>query len=120
MTHRSAKRQTVWQEMQLLENAQLGSCQVVSELRDKFLIDNALPVARILSCRPEADGFIRSDDDSLLFRYASDELCALLLTPELRQHVKFDKGFELRWTAIDISDINRFFAAIRQLAAVNI
>lgn len=52
-------RAVVWSELQCLEIAGLGKRFVVSDQRDKFVLDTTSAAASRLSDRPEADGFIR-------------------------------------------------------------
>lgn len=113
---RSAKRQAVWDQMLQLEQAGLGVREIVSDQRDRFLLDVNHGGATALSTRVHARGFVRSDVASLLFRDASDELYKQLafINPNMAPHR--EKGYEIRWSNIGESDIDRFFDAVRKVA----
>lgn len=116
MRSRSTKREVAWDEMKILEESGLGYCEVVSDLRDKFMLHADHPKADKLSRRPEANGFIRADENSLLFRDASDELKGLIPTHLLHSAIESGKGLEFKWTAIENADIRSLFYAARSLA----
>src|SRR5688572_10230811 len=67
---RTEKRGIVWQQMAELEKQRLGRREIVSDERDKFVLDPAHPAAARLTSRPNSRGFIRADRGSLLFRAA--------------------------------------------------
>jgi hypothetical protein len=92
-----------------LERAGLGSRQEVSIQRDKFMLDPNHGTATLLSRRLEANGFIRADENTLLFRDASEALYGRLagVRPEIA--VRSDKGFEVRWSSVDVADVERMF-----------
>ena len=118
MSHRTLKRQVAWEETQQLQAAQLGECKAVSDDRDKFVLDETGPSAFRLSRKPEANGFIRADGDTLLFRHPSEALANELVTPKLQAHLKpSPKGLEFRWTGLEVSDIRSLFAKVRAAAA---
>ena len=117
-SNRKPKREVAWEEMKLLEDAGLGHREVVSHLRDKFMLHVDHPKADRLTSRPEANGFIRADEDTLLFRDASSELRASLPEELIDQSTAHsEKGLEFRWTQIDESDVRRLFEAVRDLSA---
>lgn len=112
MSVRSEKRQLVWEELKKLEEMGLGKRIVVSAARDKFQLALGHPASEHLTPRPEADGFIRSDENSLLFRYAVHGFEQLLGFPA----GKFvsNKGVELRWTTLNMAEISRLFEVVRE------
>jgi hypothetical protein len=115
MSQRSDKRALVWNEMKSLEDSGLGIRQTVSEHRDKFMLDLNHESAYKLSIRPEANGFIRADADTLLFRDASNELRQMLTQP---QDLSFpsEKGVEFRWSDVDDAALHRIFKQVSSLA----
>lgn len=114
MSGRNAKRQLVWDLMLQLEQDGLGDRQQVSDQRDKFMLDSAHGAVSLLSRRPDANGFIRSDRDSLLFRDASDVLRGRLEAVCPRATAG-EKGYEVRWSAVDPDSIERMFDAVRSV-----
>jgi hypothetical protein len=112
---RPEDRELVWNEMKLLEVADLGCREAASVDRDKFTLNANHPFAYRLSKRPDARGFIRSSSKSLLFRDASDELRRLLTEPEDRSFAS-EKGVEFHWRDIDDAAIRLFFAHVKTLA----
>lgn len=115
MSERSNKRALVWDEMKSLEDAGLGERQVVSEDRDRFMLDAGHAAAYRLSENPGARGFIRADSRTLLFRNASDQLRQLLTSPH-DMSCASEKGVEFRWSEVDEQAIRRFFEHVSQLA----
>lgn len=118
MNHRSLKRAVAWEEIKKLEAAGLGRADVVSELRDKFLLDVTHREASQLSQRPSADGFIRADKASLLFRNASPRLTEMMSMQIGTRPVKRNRGIELNWSDLDESDIRSLFDAVKRLAGL--
>lgn len=117
-SNRDLKREVAWEETKLLEDADLGHREIVSHLRDKFILHTDHPKATTLTSRPEANGFIRADEDTLLFRNASSELRASLPEELMNRSVlRSEKGLEFRWTQIDANDIRRLFEAVRTISA---
>lgn len=115
MTQRTLKRQVVWEEMRRLEDAGLGHCEWVSSSRDKFVLDASHPAATALTIRPGANGFVRADDDTLLFRAPSEAFRQGLVGIKPPLQSQSDKGYELRWSAVDISDIRQMFDVLRSI-----
>lgn len=116
-THRSAKRQLVWDHMLQLEQDGLGTGEVVSEKRDKFLLHTTHGAATALSHNIDANGFIRADINSLLFRHASDLLRSRLEAIKPGAAIRSDKGYEARWSSLEASDITDMFDAVRAILA---
>jgi hypothetical protein len=117
MIERSDKRALVWSEMKSLEDSGLGERQLVSADRDKFMLDAEHGSAYRLSRRPDANGFIRADTRTLLFRDPSDELRRLLTQPE-DISMPSDKGVEFRWKDIDEATIRRCFKHVSDLSTI--
>lgn len=115
MSERDAKRQLVWDRMLQLEQDGLGYRQQVSDQRDKFMLDSGHGAVSLLSRRPDANGFIRSDRDSLLFRDASDVLRDRLEAVCPGAATAGEKGYEVRWGAVDPDSIERMFDAVRSI-----
>jgi hypothetical protein len=99
-----------------LERDGLGYRERVSSGRDKFVLHQDHPAATSLSCRPEANGFIRADEASLLFRAASDGLRLQLEAIQPLRAMCSDKGFEMRWSTLEARDIERMFELVRSMA----
>ena len=115
-TGRSEKRVLVWQFLQDLSASGLGDAAVVSPQRDKLVLDVEYPRASALSDRPDADGFIRADEDSFLFRSASTDLRDLVPAALKARSMASEKGLEFRWTQIDVEDIRLLMALVRWVA----
>lgn len=96
-----------------LEQDGLGWREVVSQQRDKFVLNQQHGSATALSTRIDANGFIRADANSLLFRDASDALRARLEALKPGAASSSDKGYEVRWSVVEASDIARMFEAVR-------
>lgn len=116
MTERSEKRKLAWDEMKALEDRGLGQRQVVSTDRDKFVLDPGHRYAYRLTSRPDANGFIRADSRTLLFRAASDELRQVLTQPR-DMSIPSPKGVEFRWSDLDDAALRRFFEGLASLIA---
>lgn len=116
MSYRSEKRALVWEEMKKLERVGLGRVEVVSELRDKFVLNVEHAQASQLSLRPSAQGFIRADEDSLLFRNASESLKRMMEKDLVSLAVNYERGIEFGWGAVDEPTLLRMFDAVAQLA----
>ncbi|HCY61918.1 MAG TPA: helicase [Oxalobacteraceae bacterium] len=114
---RSPKRELVWQELKRLEQFGLGRCEIVSPSRDKFVLLDTHPNAARLTLRPKANGFIRADNDSLLFRDAASDLISQIPSALSARRLNGQKGLELRWNALTESDIQDLFHTIQQLAS---
>ncbi len=114
MRSRSPKQELVWFGMQMLDATGLGEATEVSEHRDKFVLNPAHSAARRLTDRPEADGFVRSDKDSLLFRHPSNRFRNRL--PESLQAKAMpgsqEKGLEFSWSRINENEIGILFRAV--------
>ena len=119
-THRTQKRQFVWDEMYKLEEIGLGYREEVSKLRDKFTLYFEHSNADKLSKRPKAKGFIRADNNSLLLRDASNELMSAI--PEDIRYLgkSIDKGLEFRWTNLNDNSVRSLFNCIKLLAEANL
>lgn len=115
MNGRSVKRQVAWDQMLRLEQDGLGYRERVSLGRDKFVLQQDHPAATLLSRRPEANGFIRADEASLLFRAASDDLRLQLEAIQPLLAMRSDKGFEMRWSTLEARDIERMFELVRSV-----
>jgi hypothetical protein len=98
-----------------LEQDGLGHREQVSAQRDKFMLDSNHGAAFLVSRRPDANGFIRADSDSLLFRDASDLLRSRLEAVLPGMAAASEKGYEVRWSAVDSSNIERMFDAVRSV-----
>lgn len=116
MNCRSEKRTRVWEEMKKLDRVGLGRAEVVSQARDKFVLNVEHAEASQLSLRPSANGFIRADEHSLLFRDASELLRRMMAEDLVSLPMNYDKGIELGWGAVDEFQILRMFDAVAQLA----
>ena len=110
---RSEKRVIVWTEMLALQKAGLGQREIVSDQRDKFVLNTEHPVVSRLTSQPEADGFIRSDKNSLLFRNASASLRAAVPLPLRAQAKKSKKGLEFGWGVLENADVRALFSTVR-------
>ena len=110
---RSEKRGIVWTEMLALQQTGLGRREVVSDQRDKFVLNTEHPAASRLTSRPGANGFIRADKNTLLFRSASASLRAAVPLP-LRAHArKSEKGLEFGWSVLENADLRALFSTLR-------
>ena len=112
---RSEKRELVWAEMQVLERLGLGRREIKTE-RDKFVLRVNHPRATRLTTVPEADGFIRSEAGSLLFRKASVSFLHALPAMLRDNAVQSEKGVSFRWSKLSDDDIRLLFAIVRNLA----
>ena len=115
---RSEKRGVVWEEMLTLQTGGLGSRVRVSEQRDKFVLNPQHPAATGLTFRPEANGFVRADRGSLLFRNAAASLRSAVPTQLRLRAMKSAKGLEFRWTTLENADLRRLFQVIRAHAGL--
>ncbi len=113
---RSPLRSLVWGLMERLEDAGLGKREVVSDQRDKFLLDPAHPSVAHVSTRPHADGFIRSDRGSLLFRDANPTLVDAVAARLTARRMQSSKGLEFRWSALDEDAIGGLFRSVEAVA----
>jgi len=109
-------RPIVRAEMERLEKLGLGTCVKVSDLRDKFVLRDDLARDKLLTFQPEANGFIRADTDSLLFRKASGYLRTCVPGPLLDRAKATTKGLEFLWTQIDHADVRLLFAIVEWIA----
>jgi hypothetical protein len=98
--------------MARLEELGLGTCVRVSEHRDKFVLRTDLPRGMLLTFQPEANGFIRADAGSLLFRKASGYLRTCVPDALLDRAKTSSKGLEFPWTQIDLADVRLLFAIV--------
>jgi len=102
--------------MAALGAAGLGELVKVSEDRQKLVLHVDHPRALTLSERPEADGFIRADENSLLFRDAAPAVLDAVPRQLLARRMDSDKGLEFRWTVLSDDDIRLLHAIVRWLA----
>jgi hypothetical protein len=113
---RPEKREIVWTKLAELERQGLGRREIVSDKRDKFMVNTMHPRVTRLTTQPDAEGFIRSDTGSLLFRNASASI-RMGLPPALKaKAMKSNKGLEFRWSDLEESDIRSLFTIIKDLA----
>ena len=115
---RTEKRGIAWTQMLALEQAGLGRREPVSDQRDKFILNPAHRAASLLTTRPEADGFVRADKQTLLFRNASASLCAAMPAGLRSKRMTSEKGLEFTWRALENADIRALFTVIRAHAGV--
>jgi hypothetical protein len=115
---RSVKRLAVWDQMLRLEQEGLGVRELVSDQRDRFMLEVDHGAATALSTDVHARGFIRADVASLLFRNASDALHEQLAAIKPGLGRQDEKGYEIRWSNVDVSDIARMFDAVRLVAGM--
>ena len=115
LERRSPKRQAVWDEMCKLEKVGLGAREFVSDQRDRFMLNIDHGAATLLSTRIHAKGFIRSDLNSLLFRDASEVLRRQLSSVLPNKAFRNNKGFEISWSNVNMSDIVSMFDVIRTM-----
>ena len=88
----------------------------MSDQRDKFLLNPSHIAAVRLSDRPDANGFIRSDKGSLLFREASSMLREAVPVAIRVRAITSNKGLEFRWTQLGPTEIDELFAAVLRIA----
>jgi hypothetical protein len=115
---RPEKRAIVWTEMLALQQTGLGRREIVSDQRDKFVLNSEHLVVPRLTSQPEADGFIRSDESSLLFRNASASLRAAVPLPLRARAKKSKKGLEFGWGVLENADVRALFSALRAHAGL--
>jgi hypothetical protein len=113
-------RPVVWEEMRRLEALGLGTAERRSEHRERFLLQPGHPRAPVLSTRPEAKGFVRADEGSLLFRDASSQLRDIVPHDLATRAMPPKKGLEFRWTQIGPSDIRLLFELIIWLSSTDV
>jgi hypothetical protein len=114
-------RPIVCDGMDRLERLGLGQRSRVSSSRDKFVLDPGHERAHLLTSRPDADGFIRADEGSLLFRDASDELRSAIPRQLVgRAMQSSSKGLEFRWTQLGPADVRLLFAIVEWLATSHV
>lgn len=106
----------VWQEMAELQRLGMGEPVRVSELRDKFVLDVNHDRALALTNIPAADGFVRADTGSLLFRNASTRLRQSVPQDLASRAMASRKGLEFRWTQLNDADIKLLFALVVWIA----
>lgn len=116
MNDRQRRRAIAWAEMAELAASGLGRLVEVSPARRKVVLRVNHPHADLLTTRPEADGFIRADEDSLLFRDAAQSLIDAVPWQIVARQMDSSKGLEFRWTALSNADIRLLHATIRWLA----
>jgi hypothetical protein len=101
-----------------LQELGLGRREIVSDDRDKFMVNTAHPRAARLTTQPDADGFIRSDGRSLLLRNPSATVQLNIAAPLKAKAKRSTKRWEFSWGALEEAEIDAIFAAVRQAAGV--
>jgi hypothetical protein len=114
---RSTLRELVWAEMQKLQALGLGVREIKTN-RDKFVLHAGHPNATKLATLPEAEGYIRSEPGSLLFRKASFSFQQALPRELRAKATKSDKGLSFHWRDLSDDDIRTLFTIVRQLAGL--
>lgn len=116
---RTEQRDIVWREMGMLERQGLGIRIQVSAQRDKFVLNAGHPRVHRLTGRPEADGFIRADGRTLLFRDAATTLRDAVPGALRARAIASSKGLEFRWSALDNREIRELFGLLSDLAGTD-
>jgi hypothetical protein len=101
-----------------LQELGLGRREIVSDDRDKFMVNTAHPHATRLTPQPDADGFIRSDGRSLLLRNPSATVQLAIAGPVKVKAKRSTKRWEFSWGVLEEAEIDAIFAAVRQAAGV--
>jgi hypothetical protein len=113
---RTEQRGIVWREMGVLEQQGLGTRVQVSAQRDKFVLHPGHPHMWRLTDRPEANGFIRADTRTLLFRDATPTFHQALPGGLRARATASAKGLEFKWRSLGNAEIRELFSLIRKLA----
>jgi hypothetical protein len=80
-------------------------------------VNTTNPRVTRLTSQPDSEGFIRSDNGSLLFRNASASV-TMAVAPALKgKAVKSTKGLEFRWPSLEEGDIRTLFSIVANLGA---
>jgi hypothetical protein len=104
--------------MYQLQELGLGRREVVSDDRDKIMVNTAHPRAARLTTQLDADGFIRSDGRSLLLRNPSATVQLAIAGPVKAKAKRTTKRWEFSWGVLDEAEIEAIFAAVRQAAGI--
>jgi len=115
---RPSKRERAWSEMGRLQELGLGRREIVSDDRDKFMVNTAHPRAARLTTQPDADGFIRSDGRSLLLRNPSATVQLAIARPVKAKAKRTTKRWEFSWRVLEEAEVDAIFAAVRQAAGI--
>jgi hypothetical protein len=99
-----------------LQQLGLGRREIVSEDRDKFMIHTVHPRVTRLTTQPDAQGFIRSDGRTLLFRNPSATIKMAMPDSLRSKGKKSKKGLEFSWGMLEEEDIKTPFAVVRDAA----
>jgi hypothetical protein len=113
---RTEKRGVLWSGMGRLQELGLGRREIVSDQRDKFVLDPRHPASGRLTTQLHSDGFIRADRGSLLFRHASQGLRGAVPAGIRAKAMKSDKGLEFRWTRLDNDELRSLMAVVELFA----
>lgn len=113
---RPPKREQTWEAMGQLQEMGLGRREVVSDDRDKFMVNPAHPRVTLLTTQPDADGFIRSDGRSLLLRNPSATVKMGVPNNLTAKVKKSSKGWEFSWGTLEEFEIEKLFAVVRNAA----
>lgn len=116
MTIREERRALAWREMDALAASGLGQIVEVSPARRKLMLNLQHPRSALLSDRPEADGFIRADEDSLLVRDASAAVLDAIPRQLLQRRMASAKGLEFKWTTLSGLDVIHICHTVAWLA----
>ena len=99
-----------------LAHADLGVV-TEKELRDTFRLDPELPTLGLLTERPKQRNFIRSEDNSLLFRDAAPAFIDAVDEPiYMLRKVESKKGLEFLWSRLDPSVVRYLFSVVASVA----
>ena len=110
---RAPKREQTWLEMGQLQGLGLGRREIVSDDRDKFMVNTMHDRVTLLTTHPDAEGFIRSDGRTLLLRHPSATIKMAIPQPLKAKAKRSKKGWEFAWGVLDEADIQALFMAVR-------
>lgn len=114
---RSQLRAFAWEQIKRLERAGLGEAIEVSSLRDKLVLQPGHPAATRLTTDPFANGFVRADTGSLLFRNAAPEFIRAVPRVLVQKRMNSMKGLEFRWTQLSEAEILTLADLVLRFAA---
>jgi hypothetical protein len=80
------------------------------------MVNTAHPRVNLLTTRSDAEGFIRSDGGSLLFRYPSATIKMRIPESLKLKAKKSPKGWHFPWGVLHEADIGALFASVRDTA----
>jgi len=112
---RTELRAFTWEQLKRVEKAGLGEAVEVSAHRDKLVLYPSHPAAVHLTTAPYADGFIRADKGSLLYRNASPEFIGSVPRSLAVKSMNSAKGLEFRWAQLSEADIRTLTDAVLHL-----